>query len=81
MNPLFSVIIPSYLGHYPTAAKNRDQKIIRAIDSVVDQSFKSWEAIIITAAAKKRFQFKVVPNYGITTKDVGYQKLLKSEVI
>ena len=62
MNPLFSVIIPSYLGHYPTAAKNRDQKIIRAIDSVVDQSFKSWEAIIIADGCEKTYSI-VEKNY------------------
>lgn len=56
MNPLFSIVMPSYLGHYPTAAKNRDQKIIRAIDSVLKQSFKDWELIIVADGCEKTFE-------------------------
>ena len=44
---MISIIMPSYLGNYQRAAKNRDVKIIRAIDSVVNQSFTDWELVII----------------------------------
>jgi hypothetical protein len=47
MQPKFSIIMPSYLGDYPGAAKDRPAKFIRAVQSVVDQTFLSWELIII----------------------------------
>jgi len=43
----FSVIMPSRLMNYRGAARYRDQKIIRAIKSVLDQSFQDFELIII----------------------------------
>jgi glycosyltransferase involved in cell wall biosynthesis len=43
----FSVIMPSYLGHYRNAANNREVKIERAIESVLGQRFTDWELIII----------------------------------
>ena len=44
---MISVIMPSYLGAYKNAAKDRDRKIVRAINSVVRQTYKDWELIII----------------------------------
>ncbi len=44
---MISVVIPSFLGDYPGAAKNRDQKIIRAVSSVLNQSFEDFEVIVI----------------------------------
>ncbi len=44
---MISVVIPSFLGDYPGAAKNRDQKIIRAVSSVLNQSFQDFEVIVI----------------------------------
>jgi glycosyltransferase involved in cell wall biosynthesis len=44
---MFSIILPSYLGDYPKAAKNRDIKLRRAIESVIEQSFTDWELIVI----------------------------------
>ena len=43
----FSVIMPSRLANYNGAARYRDQKIVRAIESVLDQSFKDFELIVI----------------------------------
>jgi glycosyltransferase involved in cell wall biosynthesis len=45
----------SYLGHYNTAASNREQKIVRAIYSVLNQSFKDWELIVIADGCEKTF--------------------------
>jgi len=42
-----SVITPCYLGQYPRAAKDRPQKLLRAIQSVLSQTFADWELIII----------------------------------
>ena len=44
----FSIVMPSYLGSYPSAAKNRDKKIIRAINSVKEQTYKDWELLIVS---------------------------------
>lgn len=43
----FSIICPSYLGNYPNAAKDRDNKIVRMIESVMSQIFQDFELIII----------------------------------
>lgn len=44
----FSVIMPSLLADYPGAAKKRDQKLVRAINSVLAQSFTDFELIVIS---------------------------------
>lgn len=48
MIPFFSVIIPSYLGQYPNCATNREYKFKRAINSVKNQTFKSFEIIVVS---------------------------------
>lgn len=52
----FSVIIPSYLGDYRTAAADRDSKIIRAINSVLFQSFNDLEVIVIADGCEKTIE-------------------------
>ena len=49
----FSIIMPSYLGEYKRAAKDRDTKIVRAIESVLKQSHEDWELIIISDGCEK----------------------------
>ena len=49
----FSVIIPSYLGPYRTAAANRDSKIVRAINSVLHQTFQDFEIVVIADGCQK----------------------------
>jgi glycosyltransferase involved in cell wall biosynthesis len=49
----FSIIMPSYLGEYRTAAKDRDRKIIRAVNSVIDQTFKDWELVVVADGCEK----------------------------
>lgn len=43
----FSIILPSLLSDFPGAATGRDKKLIRAIQSVLDQSFTDFELIVI----------------------------------
>lgn len=44
----FSIICPSRLIPYKGCASFLDRKIVRAIDSVIDQTFPDWELIIIS---------------------------------
>lgn len=48
-----SVILPSYLGEYKGAASNRETKILRAIDSVINQTYEDWELYIIADGCRK----------------------------
>lgn len=43
----FSIIMPSLLVDYPGTATKKEQKIIRAINSVLAQSFSDFELIVI----------------------------------
>lgn len=45
--PKFSVIMPSFLGDYKHAASNRDTKLVRAVQSVLNNLFKDFEIVII----------------------------------
>ncbi len=53
--PKFSIIMQSFLGQYKDAASNREEKIVRAIDSVIAQSFKDWELIVVADGCEKTF--------------------------
>lgn len=50
---MISIIMPSYLGNYKNAAKNRDKKLVRAVESVINQTYESWELIVIADGCKK----------------------------
>ena len=45
--PFFSIICQSTLKPYPGAASNRPEKLVRAIESVINQMFQDWELIVI----------------------------------
>ena len=47
MTPRFSIVMPSYLGAYANAASDREAKFRRAVNSVLGQSFMSWELLIV----------------------------------
>lgn len=44
----FSVIMPSLLADFPGSATGKDKKLVRAIQSVIDQTFTDFELIIIS---------------------------------
>lgn len=54
---MFSIVMPSYLGDYNSSAgpsaTNRVEKFIRAVDSVLAQTFGSWELLIVADGCEK----------------------------
>ena len=61
VQPFFSIVVPSYLENYSGGATDREAKFHRAVESVLAQSFTSWELIVVaddcekTWAAKERY--------------------------
>lgn len=43
----YSIIMASYLGEYPGAAKDREVKFRRAVDSVLAQTHEDWELLVV----------------------------------
>lgn len=62
--PKFSIIMASFLGDYPRAAKDRDIKIVNAINSVLNQSFNDCEVIVIADGCEKTFDIVEANFYG-----------------
>jgi glycosyltransferase involved in cell wall biosynthesis len=50
---MISVIMPSYLGEYKYAAADRDKKLVRAINSVLYQSYADWELMVVADGCPK----------------------------
>jgi glycosyltransferase involved in cell wall biosynthesis len=53
--PFISVIMPSHLAAYKNAASDRRNKLIRAINSVINQTFADWELLILADGCKETF--------------------------
>lgn len=52
----FSVVMASYLGDYPNAAKNREGKILRAVNSVLVQTLDDFEIVVVADGCKKTLE-------------------------
>jgi glycosyltransferase involved in cell wall biosynthesis len=76
----FSIIMASYLGEYRTAASNREGKILRAVNSVINQSFDSWELIVIADGCEKTMQIlEVVEDIRVNCYSIPKSKLWSGE--
>src|SRR4030042_2113545 len=51
----FSAIIQSYLGWYGGAAMDRENKLIRAVKSILDQTFQDFEIIVVADGCEQTF--------------------------
>jgi len=60
--PKFTVIMQCFLGDYAGAASNREEKLVRAIDSVIAQSFTDWNMIVVADGCEKTFDI-IEKNY------------------
>lgn len=76
--------MPSFLGQYKNAAKDRDKKIIRAIESVLSQSYEDYELIVIadgclkTVELVKPYFYEFLPH--IRLIEIPKQKLWSGKV-
>lgn len=83
-HPVFSIICASYLGSYPGAATNREEKFIRAVDSVLTQTLKSWELIVIADGCQKTMEILnqkyALYNHNISAYLIAKQKTFSGKV-
>jgi glycosyltransferase involved in cell wall biosynthesis len=70
---MISVIIPCYLGQYEGAAKDRDRKLKRAIESVMHQVYQDWEIIVIADGCKQTVD--IARNYPVRGYYIDKQKM------
>ena len=49
----FSVIIPSFLGNYAGAATRREEKLLRAVTSVLNQTYTNFEIQVVADGCDK----------------------------
>jgi glycosyltransferase involved in cell wall biosynthesis len=75
--PQFSVIMPSRLADYAGAAQNREQKLLRAIGSVIMQTFKDWELNIVADSCEKTIELvqKFVKDERVNLWSIEHTKL------
>ena len=78
----FSIILPSYLGQYKNAAQNRDVKLLRAINSVIKQTFQDWELIVVADGCEKTCQLFMdnVTDKRVKLLSLTKQKMFSCEV-
>jgi glycosyltransferase involved in cell wall biosynthesis len=73
----FSVVMASRLIDYPSSAKNKEQKILRAINSVIMQTFPDWELNIVADGCKKTIELvqKFIRDERVNLFEVEFKKL------
>jgi glycosyltransferase involved in cell wall biosynthesis len=72
----FSVIMASRLVPYPSASKDRDGKLLRAVKSVIEQTFKDWELLIIADGCHRTIElFDYIEDDRVKLFKVEHKKL------
>jgi glycosyltransferase involved in cell wall biosynthesis len=69
--------MPSRLKDYPGSARNKDQKLLRAINSVLMQTFKDWELLIIADGCKETVMIvnKFIKDNRIALFEIEFKRL------
>lgn len=79
----FSIIVASHLGPYQGAAKDREYKFFRAINSVIAQRLPDWECIIVAdgcTRTKELYQEHFVQEERIKFIEIPKEKLWSAKV-
>lgn len=72
---MISVVMPSYLGNYEGSASNKEDKFIRAIQSLIDNTYQQWELIVVADGCEltnkllKNFNDKRIRSFEIPKQD------------
>ena len=61
----FSIIMQSLISDYPNSARDKESKLLRAVDSVLNQTFQDFELIIVSDNCLKTVEL-INENYDIT---------------
>jgi len=89
----YSIILQSYLGEYQGCASDRENKLRRAINSVINQTYKDWELLVISDGCPKTIQIAsefrgvrifVLPKQKLWTgvlRNVGISKATKKYIM
>ena len=56
MPPKFSIVMPCYLGAYKQAGSDRERKLVRAVNSVLNQNYGHETELVIVADGCERTQ-------------------------
>jgi len=89
---MFSAILPSYLKHYKGQATDPEGKLKRAIESVLSQTFKEYELIVVSDGCEKTIEiasqydlnlYESVHHggYGGPARNIGIQKAIMDWII
>lgn len=73
----FSVIMASRIVDYPGSAHNKEQKLLRAVNSIIRQKFTDWELHIIADGCQKTVELiqENIKDANIHLWKVEYKKL------
>jgi glycosyltransferase involved in cell wall biosynthesis len=61
----FTVIMQSLISEYPNSARNKETKLLRAVNSVLSQTFQDFELLIIADNCQKTVDI-IQQNYDLT---------------
>ena len=71
---MFSIILPSYLGEYKDSATNKESKLHRAIESVLNQTVKEYELIVVSDGCEKTIE--IASQYDINIYKINKQSIM-----